>query len=251
MSIQAISWAFSLGLEILSDPVARHVLVILANYAGEGGKAAFPSKETIRQHTGLSIRTIGYKLDLLKEMGLISEGSQAVAAAYISRSDRRPVVYDLDLKRGAVDAPRNNERGANKNITGCSSRHRGVQVKTKRGAGAAPNPSLIHQVTDKEEEQEQNSLPFLMNLDWQPDTKSLEPRALISGLKIDLFTADAIGDFKVHFEASGRAQTSAQWHASLIGWVKRNHRWSARMGSDRSAIGFESDSTDWRFQKGI
>ena len=74
MSIQALSWALSLDLEQLSDPAARHVLMALANYAGEDGRAAFPSKETIRQHTGLSIRTIGYKLDLLKENGFISEG---------------------------------------------------------------------------------------------------------------------------------------------------------------------------------
>lgn len=151
MSVQAMSWAFGVSLEDLADTAARHVLLVLANFAGEDGKGAFPSKETIRQHTGLSIRTIGYKLDLLKEMGFISEGNQAIAAAYISRSDRRPVVYDLYIrKRGAMPAPREkSERGANDG-TGCNSQHNGVQLKTQRGAPVAPKPSINHPLTIKD-----------------------------------------------------------------------------------------------------
>ena len=225
-----MSWAMSLDLEALSDPVARHVLLTLANYAGEDGRAAFPSKETIRQHTGLAIRTIGYKLDLLKENGFISEGNQAIAAAYISRTDRRPTVYDLALKRGACAAPRNIERGATDDRTGCNLQPNGVQLTTERGAPHAPNTSYNHQVTIKEKEQEQNTLPFSMNLDWQPDMNQLKPRAIMSGLQIDLFTPEVVGEFKIHYEASGRSATSAQWLASLISWVKRNQAWSAKSG---------------------
>lgn len=245
-----MSWAMSIELEELSDPAARHVLLALANYAGEDGRAAFPSKETIRQHTGLAIRTIGYKLDLLKETGFISEGNQAIAAAYISRTDRRPTVYDLALKRGASVAPRSIERGATDNTAGCNLQHNGVQLTTERGAPHAPNTSYNHQVTIKEKEQEQNTLPFSMNLDWQPDMKQLKPRVLISGLKIDAFTPETIGEFKIHFEASGRSATNAQWLASLISWVKRNQVWSAKSAaSDRLAT--DDDNTDWRFAGGL
>lgn len=225
-----MSWAMSLDLEALSDPAARHVLMVLANYASEDGKAAFPSRETIRQHTGLSIRTINYKLNLLKENGFIAEGNQAIAAAYISHADRRPTVYDLILKRGATVAPRTTERGAIDDTTGCNLQHNGVQSTTQRGATVAPNTSFNHQVTIKEEEQAQSSLPFSMNLSWQPDMNQLKPRAVMSGLQIDLFTPEVIGEFKIHYEASGRSATSAQWLASLISWVKRNQAWSAKSG---------------------
>lgn len=235
MSIQAMSWAMSIDLEELSDPSARHVLMALANYAGEDGKAAFPSRETIRQHTGLSIRTIDYKLNLLEELGFISKGNQAIAAAYISRSDRRPTVYDLALKRGASAAPRNVGRGANDDTTGCNLQHNGVQPTTERGATVAPNTSYNHPLTIKEKEQEQDNLPFSMNLDWQPDIQKLKPRALISGLSIELFTPEVIGEFKIHYEASGRSATSAQWLASLISWVKRRQAWSAKSSSSRNA----------------
>ena len=46
-----------------------------------------------------------YKLDVLEESGLIKKGSQAIAAVHIDRHDRRPVVYDLQLIRGANPAP--------------------------------------------------------------------------------------------------------------------------------------------------
>lgn len=250
MSIQAMSWAMSLDLEALSDPAARHVLMVLANYAGEDGKAAFPSRETIRQHTGLSIRTINYKLNLLKENGFIVEGNQAIAAAYISHADRRPTVYDLLLKRGATVAPRSTERGAIDDTTGCNLQHKGVQPTTQRGATVAPNTSFNHQVTIKEEEQAQSTLPFSMSLDWQPDMQKLKPRAVLAGLKIEAFTAEVIGEFKIHYEASSRSATNAQWLASLISWVKRNHAWSAKAGADRS--GAEKDPSDisWIYEAG-
>ena len=248
MSIQAMSWAMSLDLEALSDPAARHVLMVLANYAGEDGKAAFPSRETIRQHTGLSIRTINYKLNLLKENGFIAEGNQAIAAAYISHADRRPTVYDLLLKRGATVAPRSTERGAIDDTTGCNLQHNGVQRTTQRGAPVAPNTSFNHQVTIKEEEQAQSTLPFSMNLDWQPDMQKLKPRAVMSGLKIEAFTAEVIGEFKIHYEASSRSATNAQWLASLISWVKRNHAWSAKSKAERTSTESDPNDISWVYE---
>lgn len=107
---------------------------------------------------------------------------------------------------------------------------------------------IVKQIDKKE--REQSSLPFSMNLDWQPDIQKLKPRALISGLGIELFTPEVIGEFKIHFEASGRSATNAQWLASLISWVKRNQVWSAKSAaSDRLAT--DDDNTDWRFAGGL
>lgn len=144
MSVQAMAWA--LAQTEVKDPTARHVLLCLANYADKDGKGAFPSAGSLSVDTGLSVRTIRYKLDALEADGWISRGNQSIAAAYIDRHDRRPVVYDLHLERGAADAPCD-ERGANDDTTGCSSRHNGVQMTTERGAPAAANPSLNHQLT--------------------------------------------------------------------------------------------------------
>ncbi|HDS1744227.1 helix-turn-helix domain-containing protein [Pseudomonas sp. M2] len=147
MSVQSMSWA--LEQRDIVDATARYVLLVLANYADKNGRGAFPSSASISDDTGLSIRTVKYKLDHLLEIGVIRLGNQAIAGAYIDRHDRRPTVYDLCVERGATAAP-GSERGANGDTTGCSSRQNGVQTTTERGAGAAPNPSINHQLTIKE-----------------------------------------------------------------------------------------------------
>lgn len=132
MSVQAMTWA--LAQQVVTNSTTRHVLLCLANYADHEGKAAFPSVKTLSRDTGLSERTIKYKLRDLEEVGLIERGNQKVPEAYINRKDRLPVCYDLALDRGAPPAPRS-ERGANDDING-------VQMTTERGAPPAPNPSI-------------------------------------------------------------------------------------------------------------
>lgn len=136
MSVQAMTWA--LEQRLVTSATQRHVLLCLANYADKDGRAAFPSAGSLADDTGLSLRTVRTALEQLRELGVITLGNQAIAAAYIDRHDRRPVVYDLAMPRGATaaprttkrgesPAPRESERGAAHDKTGCSSRPNGVQ----------------------------------------------------------------------------------------------------------------------------
>lgn len=134
-----MTWA--LEQRLVTAPTARHVLLCLANYADKTGKGAFPSASSLSEDTGLALRTVRTALDQLRDAGAITLGNQAIAAAYIDRHDRRPVVYDLAMKRGAAAAC-GCERGAADDCTGCSSCTNGVQLTQERGAAAAPNPSL-------------------------------------------------------------------------------------------------------------
>lgn len=152
-----MSWALSQ--QIVTDQAARHVLLCLANYADRDGRGAFPSVQALMSDTGLSERSVRYKLDSLQKAGLIKSGDPAIVAAYIKRGDKRPACYDIvmlatpvvqaaktTVERGAAFAP-GESRGANDDITGCKSQQNGVQTTTERGAPRAPNPSLIHQGT--------------------------------------------------------------------------------------------------------
>lgn len=144
MSVQAMSWALSQ--QVVTESHARHVLLCLANYADQSGRAAFPAVSSLALDTGLAPRTVQYRLRELESIGLIKRGNQAVAAAYITQRDRIPVCYDLDLSRGAQDAPRT-ERGAHDDATGCTPEQNGVHATTERGAQHAPNPSINHPLT--------------------------------------------------------------------------------------------------------
>lgn len=240
MSVQAMTWALEIPKSSLENPAARHVLLCLANYAGSDGRGAFPSAATLSEDTGLSERTVRLKLDELAAAGWITEGNQAIAAAYIDRRDRRPVVYDLQMKRGASAAPRT-ERGAG-NRTGCRSRQNGVQETAERGAAAAPNTS-INQSTHSLRE------PFEMSLEWTPNQDQLRAYAFRAGLTLDHFSDEAISGFVLHHDAKGLAQTEKQWLAALVNWVKSDLARAARVPAARpgasQSSNFDDDDTSW------
>ncbi|WP_430317128.1 helix-turn-helix domain-containing protein [Pseudomonas sp. p1(2021b)] len=140
MSVQAMTWA--LQQQEVVESHARHVLLCLANYADQDGRAAFPSVSRLATDTGLSTRTVQYRLRELEQTGVIRRGNQAIPVAYINQRDRIPVCYDLAMERGAQHAP-----GARHDVTGCTPEHNGVHATTERGAQHAPEPSINHQLT--------------------------------------------------------------------------------------------------------
>lgn len=247
MSVQAMSWALSLPVQTLKDSSARHVLLCLANYAGSNGTGAFPSASTLAQDTGLSERTVRYKLDDLEQSGLIKKGNQAIAAVHIDRHDRRPVVYDLQILRGANPAPRA-KRGAD-DATGCNPQQNGVQPGTERGAAAAPNPSLNHQGTEEQQQREidaalaeQNSAAiepqddhqrFAMFATWSPNEKALSDQITIAGLPFDCVPDEAIRKFKgFHCAKPNTLDSSSGWCYRLVQWVKRERVQAAGQGKE-------------------
>lgn len=243
-----MSWALSRR-DLGKDSSARHVLLCLANYAAADGRGAFPSAKTLTEDTGLSERTVRSKLDLLEAQGLIVRGNQALAAVYIDRHDRRPVVYDLMLKRGAVDAPR--EEG-----TGCSQQQNGVQPTTERGAAIAPNTSINHQLTEQQQPHEISDViaeqdmaaaaaldgsaegrrRFAMFADWTFNDAALNAQIKIMGITMPL-TRETFGSFMgFHIAKPDICDTDAGWHHRLAKWIKRQATESAST---------EEGSTDW------
>jgi len=250
-----MSWALSLPTESLKDSSARHVLLCLANYAGSNGAGAFPSASTLAQDTGLSERTVRYKLDDLEKSGLIQKGNQAIAAVHIDRHDRRPVVYDLQLSRGAIPAPRTN-RGAN-DATGCNSQQNGVQPGTERGAAAAPNTSINHQGTEQQPqreisdviaEQDQAAIDalnerqrFAMFAAWVPSEKGLADQLAIAGLPAESVTDELFVDFKGFFVAKPATVDSLSgWCFRLVKWIKREQ--VKRAGGQSAQPDFDDSS---------
>ena len=251
-----MSWALSLPTETLKDSSARHVLLCLANYAGSNGTGAFPSASTLAQDTGLSERTVRYKLDDLEQSGLIKKGNQAIAAVHIDRHDRRPVVYDLQILRGANTAPRT-KRGAD-DATGCNQQQNGVQPGTERGAAAAPNPSLNHQGTEEQQqrelaeliaEQDRQALEpqddrqrFAMFAEFVPPEDALQTQLKIAGMPADALTAELLSGFKGFFVAkTSVVDTAAGWCFKLVGWIKRERALAA--GTTTNDEGSAGD--DW------
>lgn len=247
-----MTWAMTLPIQSLKDSSARHVLLCLANYAGTSGTGAFPAASTLARETGLSERTVRYKLDDLESQGWIKRGNQAIAAVHITRHDRRPVVYDLQLLRGADIAPRT-DRGAD-GATGCNSEHNGVQFRTERGAAAAPDTLLNHQLTEQQHpreisdviaEQDKQALEstddrqrFAMFADWAPDSRYLIAQAQIAGVKPADIPDALIRSFIGWFVAKqNTVDTSAGWCNRLVGWYVKERAKGSLSADEESAVG--------------
>lgn len=249
-----MTWALALPKAAVENPAARHVLLCLANYAGSDGRGAFPSAGTLSEDTGLSERTVRLKLDELAKAGWIAEGNQAIAAAYIERRDRRPVVYDLQLKRGANTAPRK-ERGAD-NRTRCSSQQNGVQENAERGAAAAPNPSLIHQGTEEQQlrelsevidgqdhhalDQQDDLQRFAMFAEWNPPVDKLTAQLTLAGLTLKAITEESLKSFLGYYVAKPKVfDSNGGWCFRLAKWLKGEKVKSAAEAAQ------DETQTDW------
>jgi hypothetical protein len=106
MSIEAISWALNeapIPTDRRDASSLAMVLVGLANHADPDGRNAFPSNATLTRYTRLSERSVRNILRELTSLKLIHPSDPGIVAAYISRADRRPNGYDLNLSLTSVD----------------------------------------------------------------------------------------------------------------------------------------------------
>ncbi len=109
-----------------SAPALTVVLLGLANHASRHGADAYPSVRTLAGYARISERQVQRCLKALAALGLIAKGDQERIAATIPREDRRPVLYNLSIKRGDTSSPRSSERGD-------KTKRRGVTGTTDRG----------------------------------------------------------------------------------------------------------------------
>ena len=128
--------------DIVTAPTPRHVLLCLANYAGEDGVGAFPSVARLARDTGLSERAVQQNLAKLAEAGVIVAGNQALAAARIDRTDRRPNVWNIDMDATGRQGTQRGESAAPRRVNGVNLVQNGVNLVRERGEPAAPDPSI-------------------------------------------------------------------------------------------------------------
>lgn len=115
----------------------RYPLVVLARYAGEDGRGAYPSAAEVARITGKSESQIRRDLAALMTLGLLLPGDPGLVKEV--RADRRPNVYDLPMSRGASGRTPEGEHGV----------HSGGPRKGATGthtATARPSTQLPHGV---------------------------------------------------------------------------------------------------------
>lgn len=163
MSIEALVWA--LNDAPCSSPTQKLVLIALANHARPDGTSAFPAVATIARYTLLSERSIRTHLDTLQAEGLIVPCDPSIVAAYISRPDRRPQGWNLQMGRGVQEPQVAARRGANDAGNGVQEVPERGAGDSERGAGGAPEPYItVHEPSIEERTSELSEAVRLSNL---------------------------------------------------------------------------------------
>jgi hypothetical protein len=132
-------------------------------------------------------------------------------------NDRPPVGDESSNSRRALDPVRDVDvdvegNGVDQHNSQHASEANPAAEEEELPSAALPAPHE-NQITDPK-------APSGMTLDWLPDENVLKAYALIMGLPLDAFTAEAIGPFIVHYEASGMFNTHKEWVSLLVKWVK-------------------------------
>ena len=217
MSVEAFSWA--LNEAPCDSPTQKLVLLALANHARPDGSSAFPSVSTIKRYTLLSERAIREKLVELESLGVISRSDPRVVAAYISRADRRPQGWNLNLqlKIGVQEAQGDDERGAFDDIDGVQEDSLRGAGGSERGAGDAPKPYITVQE------------PYLLNTSEASRLCRLLAGLIYdNGSKYPAITKKWVAEMDRMMRLDGR--TSEQIEA-CIRWCQAHSFWRANIQS--------------------
>lgn len=201
----------------VGNPLRKLVLIKLADNANDLGEC-WPSYQHIADQCEISRRSVITHINKLEEMGFLKKKYRKGSG---KRNSSNVFILDFD---GESPAP----HGESPALTDGAAPAPSESPAPSYGESPAPRTSHSFEPLTKEQEQKKNGLPFSMDLEWQPDLAQLKPRAVMSGLKTEQFTPEVIGEFKIHYEATGRASTDAQWTATLISWVKRRNTWAAK-----------------------
>lgn len=217
------------------------VLVGLADHAGEGGLASFPSQELLAWYARISERQVRRCLNALEDLGIIRRGNQAIAAAHIPDPRHRPVVYDLNLAgpkrapRGGTARPpstpiRGDESSALDGLGGTPRPPRGdessaepyLNLKRDTATPFPPDPvSLDLGVDVPEVEPIRRRKPAIpLPDDWAP-TELHWAKAR----ELSLHVHDEAEAFRFHAQSNDRRQRD--WDAAFSKWLLTSVKFSA------------------------
>jgi hypothetical protein len=151
MSIRAINWVIESFVDVSPKkitPTMRHILMILANFAGDED-SAYPRQNTIARITGLSRACVNKNLKLMEEIGLLSAESRVRPDGGTRSSEYTMHMDILNLYDGPVPAEEDDEgvnegdtEGVNEDDRGDSSVDTARQPK--RQAGVNQDDTINH-----------------------------------------------------------------------------------------------------------
>lgn len=265
MSVQALAWALEKAeipnvtpTGMPAAPALALVLVGLANHAGADGRNAYPSISRLAKYARLSDRQTKRALSALVELGLITVGNQAVAAADIDRADRRPTVYNLNVNGVTAQSPRDlngvtgeTERGDRRDPNGVSAPSPEPRTKprdkpfpgsdepTPIDVGLDPELALLPEgdlLSNPKPVTSRRKPKIPLPDSWLPTDAHLE-----SAHRRGLHLQDEAEKFRLHAKANDRRQ--ADWDSAFGNWLINSEKFANRSPAQQGGRQTNRDRT--------
>jgi hypothetical protein len=217
MSLEAMIWALKVA--DVRDPVAKLVLIGLADHANDDGTATWPAQSTLATYAGVTVRTVYTKLAVLVDCGVIRPGDQRLVEHI--RADRRPHVWDLamDPTGGKLLPGGKDFRAEDGAATGGNLRSHGRKSASDKPSLNRPEPSI----------RKEGGLREFPD-GWEPNEKHREYAAENN---IDLtFQAE---QFESHNRSKGNKYKN--WDLAFRTWLGNAARWSRPRQQPRAVAG--------------
>lgn len=139
MSSTACAWAADARASGRIPSGHRWVLYVLADHAHADGTSSYPSASTIASKLGVTVRSVQKSLRWLEDGGHIARGDQSLV--HHIRSDRRPVVWDLQLTEVAASSGTNQSSHRGGDGTNATTRRSGDERYEQTGTNGTNHSS--------------------------------------------------------------------------------------------------------------
>jgi hypothetical protein len=257
MSTRVVAWVLE-SVRLPGDPIAKLVLLGLAEHANPDGTAAWPTQAKLAEYADVSTRTVIRKLQELQELGFIQPGDQELVSHY--RADRRPRVWDVLMARGdsltprergdTVASPRSEERGdtvlsRREEPRGDTGDQNGVTLLSHIPSfkpSLKKEPSLRSGSTRAPARARPTTKGTRLDPGWIPDPELRQQMALECP-HVDLRAEHAVFvDFWI--AKPGQGGTKLDWPATWRNWMRRAERDAPRVNG-RSRPRHQQETQDY------
>lgn len=124
-----------------------------------------------------------------------------------------------------------------------------------RAKSSAPSKNVTQPVTPAATAQDPESIgqrqKYAMNLDWQPDDRTIETMCRQSGVDSSSITDGMLIEYRLWYSGKQSHASNHEWHTRLVKWAIRERATAHEKPSSTSsparsnAPDFHSNSTDW------
>nr|WP_282596031.1 DnaT-like ssDNA-binding domain-containing protein [Spongiibacter thalassae] len=223
------------------------VLLVISTYMDDHGGGAFPSTETIAANAGLSQRAVCTHIEKAVQAGFITvhkrrqRGRDWALNHYRiafppTQGTEPPSAPEAETpniegtERGSVPDLQGSETQANSGLQrrknealndvqylsrGTEPHARGTEPHDTEALNDVQSNSPMNSPIEPQQQQVTRAA-FSMSLEWLPDLKRFGELLELRGLTPEMFSPEALNEFRIFWQADGRMFRQEQWEHKLI-----------------------------------